>query len=64
MQGDQLLQEWKRAKEICYKIIDISKNANIYNKVEDKPMEKQTGREFMSVYEYHITNLVLSINFA
>ena len=44
MQSDQLLQEWKRAKEICHKIIEISKNANLYNKVDSKPMEKQTSR--------------------
>jgi len=51
MQGDTLLDEWKNAKKICYKIIEISKNANIYNKVSDKPMEKQTKQEYISVYE-------------
>ena len=48
MQGDQLLQEWKQAKEICNKIIDISIKGNIFKKSEGK----QNAQEFMKVYEY------------
>jgi hypothetical protein len=65
MQGDHLLQEWKNAIKICYKIIEISKNANIYNKVDQKPTEKYTNEEYRSVYEYvHFANLVQCISSA
>lgn len=47
MQGDQLLEEWREAKETCHKIIDISINANIHR----KQTAKQSVQEFMKVYE-------------
>lgn len=36
MQGDQLFEEWRQAKEICNKIIDISIKANIYKQTQGK----------------------------
>lgn len=47
MQSDTLLQEWKQAKDICKKIIDISIQSNIYKSAT----QKQSSQEFMKVYE-------------
>ena len=49
MQGDNLLQEWRQAKETCYKIIQIAKDANIHGKTH---LSRQSNKEFLAVYEY------------
>lgn len=63
MQGDLLLQEWKQAKEICKQIIEICKRMHLgRGNVEGRilaPGEKQTSRQFINVYEYHSSHLVL-----
>jgi hypothetical protein len=56
MQSDQLLQEWKQAKDTCKKVIDISIQSNIYKTVT----AKQSHQEFLAVYEYpHIYHSVV-----
>ena len=54
MQGDQLLEEWKEAKETCHKIISMSIEANILGKTT----VKQTVQEFMRVYEYILLHIL------
>lgn len=56
MQSDLLLQEWKKAKETCKKVIEICKmthlgKGNIEGRIV-KSGEKQTNKQFMNVYEY------------
>jgi len=55
MQGDLLLQEWKEAKDICHRIIEICKMMHLgKGTIQGKillPGEKQTGKQFINVYE-------------
>jgi hypothetical protein len=56
MQGDLLLQEWKESKSICGRIIEICKVTHLgKGNIEGRvllPGEKQTGKQFINVYEY------------
>lgn len=55
MQSDLLLQEWKKAKETCKKVIEICKMTHVgRGNVEGRilmPGEKQTNKQFINVYE-------------